>query len=106
MISLREETSVISDEINSEDNSENALIEMNNVNVGWDGNLVLKELNWSLYKNQHWLIRGPNGCGKTTFLELITGDNMQVFCNDIKIFGKPRGSGGQRPSLRISRADA
>ena len=36
---------------------------------------------------------GPNGCGKTTFLELITGDNMQVFCNDIKIFGKPRGSG-------------
>ena len=99
LISLREETSVISDEINSEDEANVQqkelvpLIEMNNVNVGWDGNLVLRELNWSLYKNQHWLIRGPNGCGKTTFLELITGDNMQVFCNDIKIFGKPRGSG-------------
>jgi len=38
-------------------------------------------------------LRGPNGSGKTTFLELITGDNMQVFSNDIKIFGNRRGSG-------------
>ena len=38
-------------------------------------------------------MRGPNGSGKTTFLELITGDNMQVFSNDIKIFGNRRGSG-------------
>ena len=44
-------------------------------------------------KGEHWLIRGPNGSGKTTFLELITGDNMQVFSNDIKLFGARRGSG-------------
>ena len=69
------------------------LVEMHNVNVGWDGKLVLENLNWTLNKGQHWLVRGPNGCGKTTLLELITGDNMQVFSNDIKIFGKPRGSG-------------
>lgn len=69
------------------------LIEMNHVNVGWGENKVLRNLSWKLKKNEHWLIRGPNGSGKTTFLELITGDNMQVFCNDIKIFGKPRGSG-------------
>ena len=69
------------------------LIEMRGVNVGWGDNRVLQDLNWTLRKNEHWLIRGPNGSGKTTFLELITGDNMQVFSNDIKIFGARRGSG-------------
>ncbi len=72
---------------------EPALIEMRGVNVGWGDNRVLQDLNWTLRKNEHWLIRGPNGSGKTTFLELITGDNMQVFSNDIKIFGARRGSG-------------
>ena len=39
------------------------------------------------------LIRGPNGSGKTTILELITGDNPQVFRNDVRLFGSRRGSG-------------
>ena len=69
------------------------LVEMNHVNVGWGDNHVLVDLNWKLYKGEHWLIQGPNGCGKTTFLELITGDNMQVYCNDVHIFGIKRGSG-------------
>lgn len=66
---------------------------MNNVNVSWGENHVLKNLNWKLRKNEHWLVRGPNGSGKTTFLELITGDNKQVFCNDVFLFGKKRGTG-------------
>ena len=69
------------------------LIDMHDVNVGWDDHIVLKNLNWTLRRGEHWLIRGPNGSGKTTLLELITGDNMQVFRNDIKIFGARRGSG-------------
>ena len=69
------------------------LVEMNNVNVGWGDNHVLVDLNWKLYKGEHWLIQGPNGSGKTTFLELITGDNMQVYCNDVYLFGIKRGSG-------------
>ena len=78
---------------NLSQNQTPALIEMRDVNVGWGDNRVLQDLNWTLRKNEHWLIRGPNGSGKTTFLELITGDNMQVFSNDIKIFGARRGSG-------------
>lgn len=74
-------------------NSQETLIEMNNVNVGWGDNHVLVDLNWKLNKGEHWLIRGPNGSGKTTFLELITGDNMQVFSNDVRLFGLRRGSG-------------
>ena len=69
------------------------LVEMHDVKVGWDGKYVLDGLNWTLRDGEHWLVRGPNGSGKTTFLELITGDNMQVFSNDIRIFGNRRGSG-------------
>lgn len=73
--------------------SETPLVEMNNVTVEWSGRKVLDSLNWKLVPGSHWLIRGPNGSGKTTFLELITGDNPQVFRNDVWLFGKKRGSG-------------
>ena len=79
-----------SDEKNS---AERILVEMCGVNVGWGEHRVLRDLSWTLRRGEHWLIRGPNGSGKTTFLELITGDNMQVFCSDVKIFGARRGSG-------------
>ena len=75
------------------EDARDALVEMNDVNVGWDDHQVLRHLTWKLVRGEHWLVRGPNGSGKTTFLELITGDNMQVFSNDIKIFGNKRGSG-------------
>ncbi|MCQ2959764.1 MAG: ATP-binding cassette domain-containing protein [Bacteroidales bacterium] len=83
-IPLQTEKSTVTEEI---------LVEMNNVNVGWSDHKVLIDLNWKLKKGEHWLVRGPNGSGKTTFLELITGDNMQVYCNDVRLFGKKRGSG-------------
>ena len=73
--------------------SSEPLVQMTNVNVSWSENHVLRDLNWTVNKGEHWLIQGPNGSGKTTLLELITGDNMQVFCNDVKLFGTKRGSG-------------
>jgi ABC-type molybdenum transport system, ATPase component/photorepair protein PhrA len=69
------------------------LVEMRNVTVEWSGRKVLNNLSWTLRRGEHWLIRGPNGSGKTTFLELITGDNPQVFRNDVRLFGIKRGSG-------------
>nr|MCR4823389.1 ATP-binding cassette domain-containing protein [Treponema sp.] len=73
--------------------SEESLVKMKGVNVGWDDHKVLVDFTWEVKKGQHWLIRGPNGSGKTTLLELITGDNHQVFCNDVSLFGRRRGSG-------------
>jgi molybdate transport system ATP-binding protein len=72
---------------------EEILVKMNKVTVSWSDHVVLDNLSWTLHKGEHWLIRGPNGSGKTTFLELITGDNPQIFCNDVWIFGKKRGTG-------------
>lgn len=88
-----EQVAVTAKKAASDSADKTPLIEMNNVNVSWNDNHVLVDLTWVLHKGEHWLIRGPNGSGKTTFLELITGDNMQVFANDVRIFGKRRGSG-------------
>src|SRR5574344_243163 len=89
---IRRESDVLTDDINSTPVPD-SLIKFTNVNVGWGDNHVLVDLNWELKPNEHWLIRGPNGSGKTTMLELITGDNMQVYREDISLFGKRRGSG-------------
>ena len=75
------------------DSDDSPLIKFEDVNVGWGDNHVLVNLNWEVRRNEHFLIRGPNGSGKTTILELITGDNMQVFREKIYLFGKRRGSG-------------
>lgn len=94
---LQSEGTVLSQSSTSEGTdlsaSSKILVEMKNVNVGWGDNRVLKNINWKLFEGNHWLIRGPNGSGKTTFLELITGDNQQVYSNEIYMFGKKRGSG-------------
>jgi molybdate transport system ATP-binding protein len=38
-----------------------------------NGNLLISEFNWKVYKGQCWLIYGDNGSGKTTLFEVLTG---------------------------------
>ena len=89
---IRSESGALTDSINSTPVPD-SLISFHGVNVGWGDHQVLANLNWEVRRGEHWLIRGPNGSGKTTILELITGDNMQVFREDVRLFGKRRGSG-------------
>ncbi|MBQ9539586.1 MAG: ATP-binding cassette domain-containing protein, partial [Treponema sp.] len=89
---IRTESGALVDEI-KQSPVPDSLIKFSNVNVGWDEHRVLVNLNWEVRKGEHWLIRGPNGSGKTTILELITGDNMQVFREDVSLFGRRRGTG-------------
>lgn len=73
--------------------SEAPLVELRGVSVGWSGQVVLDSLDWIVRKGEHWLVRGPNGAGKSTLLELVTGDHPQAFRNDVRLFGRRRGSG-------------
>lgn len=38
--------------------------------------LILDDINWSVRAGEHWVILGPNGCGKTSLINLITGYEM------------------------------
>ena len=69
------------------------LIAMRKVTVGYSGKTVLKDLDWTVEPGQHWQISGPNGAGKSTLLSLVAGDHPQAYANDIRLFGRQRGSG-------------
>jgi len=69
------------------------LVEMKNIHVAYGDRVVLQDLNWTVQRGEHWAVVGPNGSGKTTLLGLITGENLQVYANEVSLFGKRRGEG-------------
>jgi molybdate transport system ATP-binding protein len=69
------------------------LVEMKDTSVCYNGVTVLAKVNWSVREGQRWAVLGHNGAGKSTLLSLITGDNPQVYANEVSLFGKKRGSG-------------
>ena len=69
------------------------LVELRNVSVSYGELSVLRNVNWVLDRQTHCCVSGPNGCGKTTLLSLITGDNHKAYGQDITLFGIRRGSG-------------
>jgi molybdate transport system ATP-binding protein len=69
------------------------LLELRRVTVQYGDLTVLRDVNWRFEKNNHCCISGPNGCGKTTLLSLVTGDNHKAYGQDITLFGIRRGSG-------------
>ncbi len=69
------------------------LVAMKNVSVRYAGVSVLEAVNWTMKSGENWIVMGPNGCGKTSLLNLICGDNPQAYANEIYLFGRRRGSG-------------
>ena len=69
------------------------LLELSNVAVSYGELVVLRDVNWLFERGAHCCVSGPNGCGKTTLLSLITGDNHKAYGQNITLFGIRRGSG-------------
>ena len=50
-------------------------------------------MSWTVRAGERWAVVGPNGSGKTTLLSLLCGDHPQAYANDIRLFGRRRGTG-------------
>jgi molybdate transport system ATP-binding protein len=69
------------------------VIELRNVNVAYGERSILRDVSWTVRAGERWAVLGPNGSGKTTLLSLLCGDHPQAYANDIRLFGRRRGSG-------------
>ncbi|MEY4530507.1 MAG: hypothetical protein RLZZ156_1228 [Deinococcota bacterium] len=49
--------------------------------------LILEDINFRLYRHQHWLITGHNGAGKSTFARLLRGDISPAHGSQMAWFG-------------------
>lgn len=67
--------------------------ELSKVTIQYGDKRILDNLSWVVQPQQHWWVKGPNGAGKSTLLSVLTGDHPQSFANEVKIFGRQRGSG-------------
>lgn len=68
-------------------------ITLENITVRVGGRWLLTGLSWQIKTRENWIVWGPNGAGKSTLLRLITGDNLQGYANEIRLFGRRKGSG-------------
>jgi molybdate transport system ATP-binding protein len=53
---------------------------------------VLRDLNWTVQRAEHWAVLGANGSGKSSLLSLIHGDLHPAFGGSIRRAGVPLGT--------------
>jgi len=74
----------------------NALLEIENLDTGYNGVSVVRGLNLSVNPGEVVALLGPNGAGKTTTLLTASG-LVPIISGDVKVFGKS--VQGRRPHM-------
>ena len=50
------------------------IIDFENINVGYDEKIILKNITLKIKEKEHWAILGANGSGKSTLMKLIQSE--------------------------------
>lgn len=65
------------------------MIELRNINKGFDDRIVLENLNYNFYEGNSYALIGSSGAGKTTLLNIIgkleEADSGDIIVNDINL---------------------
>ncbi len=70
-----------------------SLVELRNVSVRYGATTILEGVSFTMRRGEHWALLGPNGAGKSTLLSLVLADNPQAYANEVRLFGRRRGTG-------------
>jgi ATP-binding cassette subfamily F protein uup len=69
----------------------NKIVEMDHVSKSYNGKAIVHDFSYHLKRGDRVGIIGPNGCGKTTLLDLMTGrlapDSGTIECGSTVVFG-------------------
>ncbi len=68
-----------------------AIVQTENINYKSGNRFLLKEINWTVKKGEHWVVFGLNGSGKTTLLSMIAGFKSPT-SGTIRVLGNPYNS--------------
>ncbi len=80
------------------------LINTNNLKIFYDGNSICEHIELTIKQGDRLLLNGKNGCGKSSLLKLIVGENIEysgniTIPNDLKISYIPQNADNLRGSL-------
>lgn len=67
------------------------ILNVEDVSLIRDGKYILKDINWQIEKNQHWVLMGLNGSGKTMLLNMLNGYYFPSR-GEIEVLGRKFGS--------------
>jgi iron complex transport system ATP-binding protein len=77
----------------------NSLLNIHGLTVQRDRTTLLHGVNWRVESGEHWVILGPNGCGKTSLLKALTG-YLTPSAGEIELLGERYGESDWR-DLRL-----
>lgn len=76
------------------------VLELSGLTVRRDGAAILRDLAWKIQPGEHWVLLGPNGCGKTSLLKILLG-YMSPTSGDFSVLGHPYGDADWRELRRL-----
>jgi len=66
------------------------ILTVTDLHVARGSTRILRGITWEVKRGQHWVILGPNGCGKTSLLRSLTG-YLPPTTGRIAVFGRVYG---------------
>jgi len=78
----------------------NDVIELDGVSLMREGRWLLRDIDWHVHSDQHWVVLGPNGAGKTLMLQ-IASTYVAPTRGTVRLLGRQRGRVDVRDLRRL-----